>query len=162
MAYAAETLHINDTAPSIIKNFKSFYGDIANLPLKKIEAIYDPNIVFRDPIHEVNGITNLHTYMAGICANVSSGRFEFLDQLTDDGTAYIKWEMHFTHPKMGKHTIVVRGVSHIKFGERIYFHEDVYDMGEMVYEHIPILGTATRWLKHRLTQQGNNPIKDSL
>ncbi|WP_045860941.1 nuclear transport factor 2 family protein [Teredinibacter purpureus] len=135
----------------VVESFKGFYRDISKLRLDDMASLYDGNIVFRDPIHEVRGLDDLHAYMGGVCANVEQGRFEYLDQLVGNGCAYIKWNMYFTHPKLGRNTIAVRGISHIEFGERIYYHEDVYDMGEMLYEHLPLIGQATRWLKGRIS-----------
>ncbi|MGV6806592.1 MAG: nuclear transport factor 2 family protein [bacterium] len=134
----------------LIDKFKAFYKDIKNPPLDDIESIYTADVVFRDPVHEIRGIDRLHTYMTDLCANLNYGRFEFLDQLVGDDRAYIKWNMHFSHPRLGSSNIEVRGVSQIIFSDRIHYHEDIYDLGEMLYEHVPLLGSSTRWLKRRL------------
>ncbi len=147
----------NATDPSLIidsgliDKLKVFYRDIPTTPLDRIHHIYDKDIIFKDPVHEIRGIDAMHAYMLTMCANVSEGRFEFLDQQVGNGNAFIKWNMHFRHPKLGDELISVRGVSHLQFAERIYYHEDIYDMGEMIYDHIPLLGACTRWLKQRLT-----------
>jgi hypothetical protein len=44
----------------------------------------------------------------------------------------------------------VRGVSHLKISDKIDYHEDFYDMGAMLYEQLPLLGSVTRWLRLRL------------
>jgi hypothetical protein len=31
------------------------------------------------------------------------------------------------------------GVSHLKFDDLVYFRRDYYDVGSMLYEHIPVL-----------------------
>ena len=58
--------------------------------------------------------------------------------------------MHFRHPKLGSKLIDVRGVSHLKWTDKIDFHEDFYDMGAMLYEQVPLIGSVTQWLKQRL------------
>ena len=63
--------------------------------------------------------------------------------------------MVFAHPKLGSKPVFVRGISHIEFSDRIDFHEDSYDLGEMLYDHVPVLGSGTRWLKRRLAQGAN-------
>ena len=75
---------------------------------------------------------------------------ELLDEVIGEKTAYVKWVMHFRHPRLGNRLISVRGVSHLKYGEKIEYHEDFYDMGAMLYEQLPVLGNVTRWLKLRL------------
>ena len=145
----------NPPAQAIVANFKGFYADLVNIPLEDIDQIYAQNTVFKDPVHQMNDIAQLHTYMSELCKNLSSGRFEYLDQLVGDGVAYIKWNMHFVHPKLGDETIVVRGMSHIEFNDRITYHEDVYDIGEMLYEHLPVIGKVTQFFKRRLANAVN-------
>ncbi len=142
----------NGSESALIESFKAFYRDIGKLNVDDMGSIYHSDVVFKDPVHELRGINDLHSYMRKVCSNVVRGRFEYLDQLIAPGRAYIKWNMNFEHRKLGRKVIVVRGVSHVEFAEKIHFHEDLYDMGELLYEHLPILGPATRWLKTRIAQ----------
>jgi len=136
---------------TLIESFKAFYRDIGLIRLDDMERLYDTDVVFKDPVHEIRGINTLHAYMSDVCSNVNAGRFEYLDQLIGDNRAYIKWNMYFSHRRLGPKTIVVRGMSQMDFTDKIHYHEDVYDMGELLYEHLPLVGGATRWLKHRLS-----------
>ena len=136
----------------LIERFKAFYLDVKHPKLDKIDEIYTENVLFKDPVHELRGKENLHAYLSEMCENVQSGRFEYLDQLVSEDTAYIKWNMHFKHPKLGNKTITVRGISQVQFNDRIYFHEDVYDLGQVIYEHVPLLGIAVKGLKKRLAK----------
>ena len=138
-----------DTQGALIERFKSFYKDIKHIPLSHIDELYADNVIFKDPVQEVRSLEQLHAYMSDLCSNVHSGRFEYLDQMVNDHSAYIKWNMHFQHPKLGNKTLTVRGISQIQFNDRIYYHEDVYDLGQMLYEHIPLLGCAVKGLKRR-------------
>ena len=136
---------------NIIKLFKASYSDMMKLDLGRLDQLYTDDLVFKDPVHQVRGLPAMQDYMADISTNVDECRFEFLDQLVSDSVAYMKWDMHFRHPKLGGgQLITVRGISQIHFDERIHYHEDAYDMGQMVYEHIPVVGGVTRWLKARL------------
>lgn len=135
---------------SIVETFKAFYREIDAAKLDEIGLVYTDDIIFRDPIHQIGGIHALHGYMSDMFTNVRQCQFEYLDQLIGKHNAYIKWHMHFFHTKLGAQIITVRGITHIEFDEKIHFHEDVYDLGQMLYEHIPLLGSATRFLKRRL------------
>lgn len=135
----------------LIDLFKASYRDMLQMDLSQLDQLYARQLVFKDPVHEIRGLGNLQDYMAQICTNVQECRFEFLDQLQSEQTAYIKWDMHYRHPRLAAGQLIsLRGVSQIQFDERIYYHEDVYDLGAMVYEHLPLVGGLTRWLKHRL------------
>lgn len=135
---------------TLVEQFKTFYADLANTDLGKLQSLYGADVVFKDPIHEIRGIVALEDYMAKMYENLDKVNFEYLDQLESENAAYIKWIMHFQHPKFGSRRVSVRGITQIQFSQRIFFQEDVYDMGAMIYENVPLLGGATRWLKQRL------------
>ncbi|MBC6428243.1 MAG: nuclear transport factor 2 family protein [Cellvibrionales bacterium] len=137
--------------PALLGQLKAFYRDLLHMPLDDIEQLYSQDIVFRDPLHQLRGTAELHAYLHRLCSGLRSGRFECLDQTSSAGNAFIKWNMHFCHPRLGSKTISVRGISHLHFAERIHYHEDIYDLGAMLYEQIPLLRAPTRWLKRRLT-----------
>jgi len=139
-----------DANSLLIERFKAFYQDVKRPQLDKINNVYTDDVLFKDPVHELRGAESLHAYLSDMCVKVHSGRFEYLDQIVSEDTAYIKWNMHFKHPKLGNKTITVRGMSQVQFNDRIYFHEDVYDLGQLIYEHVPLLGVVVKGLKKRL------------
>lgn len=134
----------------LLERFKAQYADLNHMQLSQFKELYSPELIFKDPVHEVRGLVAFEDYMAGLCENLREGQFEYLDQLVSEHTAYIKWNMHFSHPKISQQLITVRGISQLQFDSHIYYHEDCYDMGAMLYEHLPLLGQTTRWLKRRL------------
>ena len=134
----------------LIEQFKQFYQDVKQPQLDKIADLYADHILFKDPVHQLRGIESVHAYLSSMCVNVTSGHFEYLDQVIGENTAYIKWNMHFRHKSLGDKLVTVRGMTQVQFNERVYFHEDVYDLGEMLYEQVPLLGGVVRKLKKRL------------
>lgn len=138
------------TNPLVLERFKDYFRVLHESDLSQLRTIYDENIVFKDPVHEIRGLVELEDYFTSMCSDLSDCRFEYLDELVDENAAYVKWMMHFKHPKLGNRLISVRGVSHLEIGDKIEFHEDFYDMGAMLYEQLPLLGNVTRWLKLRL------------
>jgi ketosteroid isomerase-like protein len=134
-----------------VEQFKDFFRVLHEADLSRLRDFYSERIVFKDPVHEIRGLVELEDYFTSMCADLSDCRFEYLDELVNGNAAYVKWIMHFKHPKLGNRLISVRGVSHLQFSEgKIDFHEDFYDMGAMLYEQLPLLGNVTRWLKLRL------------
>ncbi|MDH5353706.1 MAG: nuclear transport factor 2 family protein [Gammaproteobacteria bacterium] len=139
---------MNNTA--LINRLKSYCSTLHEADLSELHTIYSGSIVFKDPVHSIQGLVELEDYFQTLCADLSDCRFEYLDELVSENSAYIKWIMHFRHPKLGNRLISVRGVSYLKFSEWIEYQEDFYDMGAMLYEQLPVLGNVTRWLRHRL------------
>ncbi|MFT5975913.1 MAG: hypothetical protein ACI9V8_001632 [Urechidicola sp.] len=134
----------------VIDRFKQNFRDLTKADWSQLGDIYADNILFKDPVHEIKGLVAVEDYFSNMSAGLIECRFEYLDQVTLDRTAYLKWVMHFKHPRLGTEIIDVRGVSHVCFNEKIEYHEDFYDMGAMLYERLPIVGIITRWLKSRL------------
>lgn len=140
-----------DMSPTLLNNFKTAYRDMLSMDLARLDRLYTEDVQFRDPVHRVRGLPALQDYFATVVSGVEECRFEFLDQLLADEGAYFKWDMYLRHPKLAKgELVVVRGFSQIQYRDRIYYHEDSYDMGQMLYEHLPVVGAMTRWLKLRM------------
>lgn len=135
----------------LIEQFKHTYSDMTAMDFGRLDELYGPDVIFKDPVHEIRGLVNLQDYFIDMCSHIDECRFEFLDILDAERSAYIKWMMHFRHPKLaGGKLLTLRGMSHLEFDERITFHEDAYDLGAMVYEWVPVIGLATRFIKKQI------------
>ena len=112
---------------------------------------YRSDVVFTDPLHVINGLDALVDYSDSLYANVESCRFEFERILERQGEATLIWKMHLVHPKLnGGKLVLVPGVTHVLFEDRIYYHRDYFDAGAMLYEQLPVLKQVIGWLKARL------------
>jgi esterase/lipase superfamily enzyme len=136
---------------ALLESFKHSYQDLLETDWSQLSLIYAEDVLFKDPVHEIRGLVTLEDYLIDLCSEILECRFEYLDQIANSQAAYIKWVMHFRHPRLGSKLINIRGVSHLKWSDKIDFHEDFYDMGAMLYDHVPLVGNATRWLKQRLS-----------
>ncbi len=135
----------------LLNNFKAFYQNSGELHLEQIDALYTQDIEFRDPLHTILGILALKSYMKNLYATSRDIRFEYTDELYGENWATISWLMHFRHPSLaGGKLISVRGITQIRFTDRIFYHEDFYDVGAMIYQHVPILGRIIRFINQRI------------
>lgn len=139
-----------NTKSALLERFKNHFRVMHEADQGDLRKFYSDRIIFRDPVHEIRGLVELEDYFISLGSDLSDCRFEYLDEAVTDNSAYIKWIMHFRHPRLGNRLISVRGVSHLQLGELIEFQEDFYDMGAMLYEQLPLLGNVTRWLRLRL------------
>lgn len=133
-----------------VLRLKGYFRDMKASGPIKIHHVYDDTVVFKDPVHEITGLERLNAYFDASLANLSECRFNYLDEIVNEHSAYIKWDMTFHHPKISRAPLTVRGVTHIRFDEKIIWHEDVYDLGSMVYEHLPVIGRITRMIKRKI------------
>ena len=150
----------------IVQRFKALYKDLdvtkaacAETQLDKLSLaqVYSDNIEFKDPLHSIHGLPSLRSYMNNMYGNLISCQFIYLgDWITErdtngKGSACVKWDMIFQHPKLaGGAPVTVRGMTHIGFSDKIDYHEDIFDLGCMLYEHVPLVGRVVLWLKSRL------------
>ena len=60
--------------------------------------------------------------------------------------------MRLQHKKIGKNQpIELDGASFIEFhNNKVCYHRDYYDLGALVYEHIPILGSVIKKVRHAI------------
>ncbi len=138
--------------PHIIDELIAFYREFDTESLAKIRAIYDEDARFSDPIHEIKGLESIERYFSSAMAGVTACRFDFDRVSVTEETAFLEWRMRFMHPRLAKHEICVKGISVIEFQEKVIAHVDYYDVGEMLYEHVPLLGRVIRRLKRRLSE----------
>lgn len=137
----------------LISRFKSLYRNTANIHIEGLSEIYTENIVFVDPVHKIQGLDELGSYISSTYKNVISCEFTYLDEVIADNTAMIKWDMILCHKRLNKGApIQVRGMSLVKSeNNQISYHEDIYDLGALLYENVPVLKLPVRWLKNRLS-----------
>ena len=135
----------------VVEEFTRFYESLGAGTSVDLTPVYADNIEFIDPVHRMQGLPALDQYFNDLMTNVASLEFRITETDVSDGQAYLQWIMSYQHPKLaGGQTINVAGISHIRFEDKITYHRDYYDLGEMLYEHVPLYGWITRWLKARL------------
>ena len=136
-----------------MKDFLDLYRILNRDNVDRIGEIYTGDIHFIDPAHEIRGLDNLLDYFENLYANVEEIKFDFFDQLDDQDSGYVRWAMTFNHPRLKKGAdIVVQGSTHLKFSAegKAYYHRDYFDLGSMLYQHIPVLGGIVKSINRRL------------
>lgn len=139
---------------NLIEKFSSFYTDLASMQIGHLETIYSQDVKFIDPIAQHKGIESVKTYFAKLLQTAKFCAFTIHDkQQTIDGDYLVDWTMVFTSPKINKgKPVSVDGVTHLKLkGDKISYHRDYYDLGQMLYENIPLLGRIIKKIKKGMT-----------
>ena len=137
----------------LVAQFMDFYSDFSLEALNQLDEIHTQDIEFCDPVHSVYGGLALKSYMRKMALNLEHYKIRYLDSIKGDNSAYFTWEMDYRHKSIGGgKMITLRGMTHIKYTTKIYYHEDSYDLGAMVYDHLPVLGALTGKIKKRMTK----------
>ncbi|MCG7586144.1 nuclear transport factor 2 family protein [Photobacterium sp. OFAV2-7] len=138
-----------DQSGALTAKFVDTYNQLTKHNLIELEALYHADVTFEDPAHKMVGWPNLHDYFTRLFRTVNECQFEVHDTLSAQNIAYIQWTMTFSHPRIaGGKPRSVRGCSRLEYkDQRVIYHRDYFDMGEMVYEGVPILGSVIRRIK---------------
>lgn len=144
---SASTQHL---ANRVIEIYETLGTDNLNLA----ESLYSSDVHFEDPAHGIQGKTELLAYFANMFKNLQDCKFEFHQQMINGNDIFLTWTMRLTHPKLnGGQPIAVEGCSFLNTRDgQIYSHRDYFDMGVMVYEHLPLLGRIVKAIRHKLGQ----------
>lgn len=137
---------------NITQEIAEFYANLDLSVVDNLDDIYSDNVIFVDPVTSHKGITALDLYFRNLLSNVNYCRFDINQTISSDQQLCLIWTMHFAHPKVANgNALTLDGVSHIHIANnKIVFQQDFYDLGAMLYEHVPLIGKIIRWLKQRL------------
>jgi hypothetical protein len=135
----------------IINELKDTYKQMDLENIGQIKKIYAEDIIFIDPFHQIEGLDALRRYFENMYQNLISINFNYGDEMISDDNAMLTWQMDYAHRSIkGGDVISLPGATHLKFNEKIYYHHDYFDASAMLFEHIPIVGSAIKWIKKRV------------
>lgn len=137
-----------------LNRFKQAMNRVDSRNLDLLEEIYSEDVVFEDPLHRVSGRPALREYFARMYDGVASCEFEFSDEVVGPSEAAVVWTMRMRHERFRPNeTLELPGMSFLRFRDgRVVHHRDSFDVGAMIYERVPLLGGAVRYIKGRLKE----------
>ena len=142
---------------SLMQQLVTLYERFDPALIDSLDQIYHTDVVFEDPVHRVQGLKELRDYFSRLVQGLDECRFEFTDILEQPGgegelnQAVLVWIMRYRHPKLrGGRLLTLEGSSHLKYGDRVVYHRDYFDVGAMLYEQLPLLGGIIHAIKRRL------------
>lgn len=138
---------------SELSEFRAFYTQLQSSSLSQLSAVYSDDVKFIDPVAEHNGLDALHRYFDRLLENCGDCRFTIHRCLLQEKRGVVTWTMRFSHPKLNKGSVIcVDGCSEITLNteQKICLQRDYYDLGAMLYQHLPLVGPVINWLKKRL------------
>ena len=136
-----------------MQKFLDLYQALNRENVHRIDEIYTEDIHFIDPAHAIRGLENLRTYFEHLYANVEQSYFDFIDPLVEGDRGFVRWSMQFSPPRLKRgQTIIVPGSSFLQFfiDGKVCFHQDYFDLGSMLYKHLPIIGFMVKSINRRL------------
>lgn len=133
---------------------KDIFNRVDKNNMHLIAEFYAPDAEFQDPIHKLKGVKAIEAYYAGLYKNVDSIRFEYKNSSEADNFVTLEWTMRLRTPSLnsGKE-VTLDGTSLIKFDPKsgmVTHHRDYFDMGEFIYERVPLLRSVIGYIKSKM------------
>ncbi|TQI79664.1 SnoaL-like protein [Serratia fonticola] len=137
---------------ALLSRFSQLYASLDNAALSALPEVYHRDIRFIDPVGEHQGLISLQDYFRQLLTNLDYCRFTLTTPQQDEQQAVVCWQMTYAHPRLQRgQELTLEGISQLRFADRrIIYQRDYYDLGAMLYEHLPLVGQVVRGIKRRL------------
>ncbi|MFQ2245043.1 nuclear transport factor 2 family protein [Aeromonas enteropelogenes] len=136
-----------------LARFVALYQQLDRQQLHRLSEVYADEVIFIDPAHRIEGLAALSDYFAALYQRLAYCRFVITSQQQQGRQAWLGWTMTFSHPRLrGGKPVTVEGATRLEFDEegKVCLHRDYFDLGAMLYEQLPLLGSLVRTIKGRL------------
>lgn len=137
-------------AERMIEELMHCYASAENVREETLRTLYASDLVFKDPTNYLSGVDDFISHTLSLYSHVIYCEFDFDEEnlITAPEKASIPWVMKLAHKKLNRgREFSVRGVSIVRYNDKIFFQEDFYDLGAAVYEQVPVLGSIVKKLR---------------
>lgn len=141
----------NTSVDETFGRFKQLFNNLCSGNMAELGSVYGDNVEFTDPFSSVKGIDQLTEYFTDAYANVISCGFDFGEPVINGGDVCIAWVMHLQHKRIRKgRPVTVDGISQLVIQDgRVVSHRDYFDVGQLLYENLPVMGGVIRWIRNQ-------------
>lgn len=137
----------------LISEIKTGWSQFDLEAVKKLEHLYSPSVTFIEPAGEIIGREAVFNHFRASCENLIECRFLFNEsmEIRNANQACLVWDMTFRHRKLnGGKKIVSNGITLLQFDKQIRLHRDWFDLGQAIYENLPLMGSVVRFVKGKM------------
>lgn len=138
---------------------RAIFNALGKDTLHLVDELYAADVQFADPFHRIKGREPLRAYYRNMYANIEEIRFDFEGETATMDELVLYWTMTYRHPRLnGGKPVSLPGCSRLQFvvdahsndNGKVCLHRDYFDAGALLYEHIPLLGRAVRFVRERV------------
>jgi len=142
------------SADFLVSRVVEAYQNLDPTRLDEVATLYTSDVYFEDPTHGVQGKTAVLAHFSNTFEKLQGCSFSFHRTVSDGADIFLAWTMTAKHPKVLKGKVVrVEGASYLKTRNgKIFYHRDYFDMGSLLYEHLPFLGKISQKIKQRVAR----------
>ncbi len=120
--------------------------------LYEVAQYYAADARFKDPFNDVRGPGAIVPVFAHMFATLEQPHFVVTAQVVQGLQCFMTWEFRFGFRRFqAGQAQRILGATHLVFSDAdlVTLHRDYWDAAEELYEKLPLVGSAMRWLKRR-------------
>lgn len=135
---------------SKLDEFCQFFEQLSPVDLNRFHQFYAKDARFKDPFHDVIGLSDIETIFTHMFVVAPDARFQIEQTFTSETSAMIIWTMTLS---LRNKPLSIVGSTHLQFNEHglVCLHRDYWDTGEELLQKLPVIGWATKWLFNRFS-----------
>ncbi|MEO7128474.1 MAG: nuclear transport factor 2 family protein [Rhodoferax sp.] len=147
---------MSSTTPTNVEDAVSgivtFFEQLTLAGVADVDRLYAPHARFKDPFNEVEGVQAIRRIFDHMFVALREPRFVVTGRVVQGAQCFLTWDFlfYFSSFRQGREQ-TIRGASHLVLDGQglITLHRDYWDAAEELYEKLPVVGGAMRWLKKR-------------
>lgn len=132
---------------------KHYFESLTPETVASMGEFYTDDAYFRDPFNEVHTLRDIQRVFEKMYESLADAHFTILETVDGGATAMLVWNLDYRirryQPEVQRR---IHGVSHLRLAAdgRVAYHRDYWDAAGELYEQLPVIGGALRWLKKRM------------
>ena len=136
-----------------LARLKAYWEALTQERVGSLDAVYAPDVHFRDPFNDVRGIGELRRIFGHMYETLEEPRFAITETILEGDRAVLVWDFDFRirawKPRV---TQRIHGLSVVRFGAdgRVTDHRDYWDAAGELYAKLPLVGPLVRYLARRM------------
>ncbi len=145
------------SARTAVGGFAGLYGDLSPSNVSaNARKVYAPGAWFNDTIATEAGIDAIEKYLLKTAEGAEAVSAKINDVAVSGSDCYVRWTMEIRAKNLaGGQPIITEGVSQLRFDDegRIVLHQDFWNPATGIYQHLPLLGPAIRFVNGLISGQ---------
>ncbi len=133
-----------------VAGFAALYGDLNEVNVQtKVREVYAADAWFNDTIATEVGIDAIEKYLLKTARGAELVQAKIDDVAVSGADCYVRWTMEIRAKNLASgQPIITTGMSHLRFDRegRIILHQDYWNPSAGIYQHLPLLGPAIRFV----------------
>lgn len=143
-----------ETAPMTrSEHIRRIYNAVNKESMNVLPEFYAANVTFEDPLGTIQGLPALTAYYEQMYKNVEEIHFDITDEVEQGDKHMVMWTLRMRVKGLNKgEEVSCKGNSFLRFDQDglVVYHRDYFDMGEFIYQHVPVLRFFVRQVNKRL------------